>query len=192
MDIVIDSLEMGLDTLWEAGDLEQIPMLDWIAKSIKVVGAVCDRMLIKKIVRFLKPISDVDPEEANHFATRMEDGRFRKRVEENLYLLLDSLDDMAKAVVIGRMFRALMRKEVTYDDYQRLAGAILRMHLADLSDLMELSNGVQPPGLARQELMSTGLIEIVSVPGIRDESVPNRVEITLLGQAVLPYTNDNE
>ena len=74
----------------------------------------------------------------------METRDFRKRVEENLLLLLDRLDDMGKPELIGRLFSAYLRQELAYEDFQRLAGSIDRAYMPDLPLLGDLGKGSSP------------------------------------------------
>jgi hypothetical protein len=65
-----------------------------------------------------------------------DDDKFRDRVVSHLILLLDRLDEIEKASLLGNALRALVLSRVTFDEFTRLASAIDHGHIADLRSLM--------------------------------------------------------
>ncbi len=187
-DMSSEGIEKILDAALEEGVVRDIPVVGWAVKLYRAANDIRGNLFVKKILRFLRPISELDHGERLQFSIRMdEDVDLRQRVEENLLLLLDRLDDMGKPELIGRLFSAYLRQELAYEDFQRLAGSIDRAYMPDLSLLGDLGEGQQPPLQTRQALLMTGLAEIDAVPQVRGEGAENTVRITELGRLLLKY-----
>ena len=114
------------------GDSQLAPV-GWAVKLHRAANDVRGNLFVKKILRFLRPISEIDEAERLRFVSRLDkDEGFRKDVEDNLLLLLDRLDDMGKPELVGRLFTAYLKEDLTYEDFVRLSGDVDRAYLSDL------------------------------------------------------------
>jgi hypothetical protein len=77
----------------------------------------------------------------------------------HLILLLDRLDDMDKADLIGRAFRALVLGKINQEQFSRLAAGIDRSHIADLRELGTIRGEVAIQGPWTFPLAAVSLLE---------------------------------
>lgn len=136
-DASLDTAEALLDGLTAAGDiLEAFPVFGTAAKLIRAGFSIHDRAFMRKMARFLTELQHVSAEERYAFVREMDrDPAFKKKVGEKLILLLDRFDDLEKANVLGKLFRAYLVGRADYDLFGRLAGVIDRVYLPDLARL---------------------------------------------------------
>ena len=119
---------------------------------------VRDYLFLKKLVRFLVALQEVEAEDRRDFQKRIEEDKgFRKRVGENVLLLLDRADDMAKPDLLGKAFLAFLSGAVTFEQFSRMAAGIDRCLLLDLKLLVDAKyNRIDEP--AGANLLPSGLV----------------------------------
>jgi len=85
------------------------------------------------------------------------DEQFGKRVGEQVIVLLDHLDSLEKATLIGRAFRAFCEGHFNAETLQRLTFAIDRVMLMDLARLADFRNKRRSSYHADQAFVNAGL-----------------------------------
>lgn len=136
-DASLDTAEALLDGLTAAGEvLEAFPVFGTAAKLIRAGFSIHDRAFLRKMARFLSELQQVSVDERYTFVRDMDrDPAFKKKVGEKLILLLDRFDDLQKANVLGKLFRAYLVGRIDYELFGRLASIIDRLYLPDLDRL---------------------------------------------------------
>jgi hypothetical protein len=135
-DITAEGLDILLDSALEEGLVQDIPIVGWLVKTYDVMHTVRDRIFLRKILRFLRGTQATTAEERHAFAERMEaDPAYQRQVGESLFLLLDRHETVDKSELLGRVFAALIRQEISEEVFQRYAFIIDRLFLQDLTDL---------------------------------------------------------
>src|SRR5262245_55760126 len=87
--ITQDFADVALDSLLKDGLLRDIPIVSTMVNVTKTAITVRDKLLLRKIIDFVKNISVTD-EEKREFVSRLhEDRKFSRRVGEQLILFLD-------------------------------------------------------------------------------------------------------
>jgi hypothetical protein len=134
--ITAEGLDILLDSALEEGLMQDIPVVGWLVKTYGVVHTVRDRIFLRKILRFLRGTQATTLEERHAFAERMEaDPAYQRRVGESLFLLLDRHETVDKSELLGRVFAALIRQDISEEAFQRYAFIIDRLFLQDLVHL---------------------------------------------------------
>jgi hypothetical protein len=135
-DITPEGMDILLDSALTEGPLRDIPVVGWMVKTYGAMNAVRDWLLVRKILRFLRGTQAATVEQRRAFAERMEaDPAYQRRVGEELFLLLERHETVDKSELLGRVFAALIRQEISYEAYQRYAFIIDRLFLQDLLHL---------------------------------------------------------
>ncbi len=150
--------ELTVDALMGDGLAKDIPFLGTVVGVVKTGFNVRDFLLTKKIIRFLGPISDVDPPGRERMIGRLQDDAgFERNVGEELLLLLDRLDSVQKATFMGRAFAAYLREEIDGSMLQRLNYAIDRVVVTDLAKLAVFSDRQLVDEATLQAFVNAGL-----------------------------------
>jgi hypothetical protein len=135
-DLIAEGLDILLDSALEEGVLRDIPIGGWMFKTVDVITSVRERLYLGKILRFLQGMEGVTDEERDAFAARMEADRdYARRVRESVLLLLDRHETADKSELLGRVFKAFMRREISDEEFHRYAFIIDRLFLQDLLHL---------------------------------------------------------
>jgi len=138
-DRLIDLGESILDAELTDEVLRRIPVLGTISALNQIRLGIKDRLFVRKLARLLHQLHEVPTHERSRFAQQLaDDDTFRDRVLSHLILLLDRLDEIEKATLLGNALRALVLSRVTFEQFTRLASAIDHGHIADLRSLMAL------------------------------------------------------
>jgi hypothetical protein len=135
-DITAEGVEILLDSALDEGLVQDIPIVGWLVKTYGVVNSIRERIFLQKLLRFLRETQATTAEERKAFAERMEaNPDYQRKVGENLFLLLDRHETVDKSELLGRVFAALVRQEISDEEFQRYAFIIDRLFLQDLTHL---------------------------------------------------------
>lgn len=130
--------EVALDRVVKDGILRDIPVIGSIVGVAKAAISMRDTLLVKKLLYFLRELSDTTEEERKNFLQEFEeDLKEQRRVGENLILLLDRLDDLDKPVLVAKLLKAFIRGKISrYDEFVYYSSIVDRMPMMDLSALL--------------------------------------------------------
>lgn len=123
--------EVALDHNLAQGIIRDIPFVSTLASLVHVGRSISDELLIRKLIRFLTALKDVQPEERLRILEKYPDESEEQRaLGENLLLALERLNDTEKPALLARFFAAYIREEIDYTIYTRLAIALEKFNLA--------------------------------------------------------------
>ncbi len=166
----IDLADAVLDQALKEGFLRDVPAIGLIVNVIRTGVTVDNYLFLKKVVRFLGPIAQILDEERHRFASELAaDEKLRRRVGENLLLVLHRLDDMQKPVLLGRIFQAYMKKRIDFSQLQELSTAVDRVKSHNLPALVAFYRAADKPNVneaALQDLALSGLVAIYFGQGL--------------------------
>lgn len=164
-DITTEGMDILFDSALQEGPLRDIPVVGWLVKTYGAMNTVRDWLLVRKILRFLRGTQATTAEERRAFAERMEaDPAYQRKVGEELFLLLDRHETVDKSELLGRVFAALIRQEVAYEEYQRYAFIIDQLFLQDLLHLERHYASVAAFEAARQQGDQTAFEQFLDEP----------------------------
>ncbi|MDZ4860581.1 MAG: hypothetical protein SGI88_16520 [Candidatus Hydrogenedentes bacterium] len=124
-DTITELSEVGLDALFDDGVARDVPIIGTLFSLASGVMTIRDRLFAKKVLRFLAALDDIPREERqaqiDHMAA---DPKERRRIGEQLILLLDRLNDMGKPALLAKAFQAFLKDQIERAQFQALANAI--------------------------------------------------------------------
>ena len=170
-DLTIDVGEAFFDQLLGNGLVRDIPVLGIIINLAKTGKDINNYLFVKKIFRFLTHIEEIPQNQREKFITDIKSNeQFKKRVGENLLLLLDRLDDMQKAEFLSKAFKAYIEGNINYSTYHSLGRAIDRVNLDNLVALVDFyqedSNHKVASDEIMQDLQMAGVVNFIPVTGM--------------------------
>ncbi len=198
-DITVDVLETSLDHFLEEDVIKEIPVFGTLYKAGKVVSGIRESIFAKKILKFLFEINKIPQEERIRFINKLEaEKKFRNKVGEKLIVIIEQLDDLDKPEIIGRLFKAAIKEQITYDDFLRLSSVVQKAYVPDLINLRDGRSELLP----NEQFSSLGIFNwklekdpgaITSVPNtmgsIKFEPALPLIEYNIneLGQKLINY-----
>jgi len=163
-DLTVDLAEVGLDAFLDEGIVRDVPVLATLVGLYRTVGIVRDRILSKKIIRFLVEFGSVPVADREQFVARCAEPNERRRLGETLILLLDRLDDMQKPEALGKLFAAYVRGRYDAEMFLNLSLALDRTPLSSLKELKAFYESQGPRSIHGGEHLSqfafAGLLNI--------------------------------
>ncbi|MFN4275483.1 MAG: hypothetical protein ACK4FJ_04225 [Ferrovibrio sp.] len=139
-DAAKDYMEIGIDAFMNDGFLKEIPIVGTIASMYKSSIAIRDFLFLKKVILFLKNISDTPEESRKKFCDEIEKSEGTKsKAGANLCLLLDRLDDLEKPKIIGKIYKAKLEDRISYLELRRFCMIVERSFLPDLISLSKMN-----------------------------------------------------
>jgi len=169
--LIVDITEPLLDQLLQEGLLRDIPVVGSLVNLAKAGVDVANYLFLQKTIRFLYHLKDIPEEERRRFIDQLDtDEKFKRRVGENLFLLLHRLDDMQKPELLGHIFRAFVVGNIDYVAYQKLSTAVDRIKVYSIPYLLEFYSDQPTPESSDdetlQDLAFCGLVNIPKVEGL--------------------------
>ncbi|MDY6990182.1 MAG: hypothetical protein SWQ30_19240 [Thermodesulfobacteriota bacterium] len=157
----IDLAEVAFDALLKDGTLKNLPIIGSIVTLFKGTLDIRDRICVAKIAQFLFNLASIPLEQRESFEREIRrDAKTKRKVGTSLVLILDRLNDIEKTVFLVRCFGAYLCKNISFDQFRRLSGAI------DIAFVDDLRSICRYPSKAEQEeqtrlssLSRTGFVE---------------------------------
>lgn len=137
-DAGVDIVEASIDSLIDNDVLKEIPIVKTFVGLAQVGANINDKLFLKKILSFLKGISDTDEDERTKMIEEIDSSeKHRIKVGEKLLYLLDNCRDYESAEILAKLFSAFLAKEISYDDYRIAAEVVSEVAAEDISWFIE-------------------------------------------------------
>ena len=134
-EIVTNLSEIGLDTIVGSNVANDIPFISTITQLWKAGVSIRDAIFLRKLAHFLLELSDTDLRKRNEMINKLDQEEYQGKVGEGIILLLERLDSLDKASMLGRAFQAYIQEEISFQSLQRINVAIDRIPIYDLKSL---------------------------------------------------------
>jgi hypothetical protein len=109
-------------------------------QATKSLSSIRDRFFTRKLFYFLHEFEKVPREEIENFVRELDaNPKYARDVGEHIIVLLDNADQVHKATLLGKTFRAYIEKYIDVEDLQRMSSAINRLLICDLEKLESFS-----------------------------------------------------
>ena len=156
-EVVADFYEVGGEAF------SSIPVVGTMFHLARSANTIRDKTLAAKLRRFLEPFTETSQEYRDKFKERlMQDEAETRRVGETLFLVVDRLTDLDKAMILGCLFIAFLNDQLSSSDLRRMAQAVDMSFADDLIDLIESEGEIdQSQELWLKSLVPSGLAEPV-------------------------------
>ena len=159
--IVRDLAEVGLDIFLNEGVLREIPVVKNLYNLGRATVAIYDKLLINKMINFLRELSNVSSEKRQSFVEDINKYPQKKRVcEETLLLLIERADSLEKPSILGRLLKHHILGNISYEDAMRLSLIVNRVYMSDLNYLTRFSSDLKSNPDIAASLQSAGLLKL--------------------------------
>lgn len=167
IDLTLEVGEVAIDSLFDDGLAKDIPFFGLIMKANDAVTSIRGRIFAAKIYKFLKVIGQTSKAERDRV---IDDISCKKGGVEAAGIaildLIDRLDSERKPELVGKLFNACANKDITVEEYLRLADVISKVYLNDI----ELLSDPHPSGLATSQQKNIFMANGLMIMGIKNPS----------------------
>lgn len=141
---ITDIAEVGVDSVLEnMSFLKDIPILGVIIKLFSTTLSIRDYIFMSKIWSFLKPMDEIDSEQREKMFWKLQlNEEYNGKVGDKLLLILEKVDDIQKAKLIGVLFKKTLYGKIDYEVFLRYASIIDKIFLPDLKRLPDYGNPI--------------------------------------------------
>jgi hypothetical protein len=173
-DFGVNSAEIILDSILKEGVLRDVPVIGSIVSLMKVGNGIREYVFLQKLIRFLIQSKDVSERERRRMIDEVNsDPRHETKVGMQIMMLLDRADDLEKASIVGRLFKAFLSERIDYPRFVLLSNIVNRAHLHTLIHLKE--NGHRGSESFQSQLFVLGLMNIdLKMESAIDAGLENR------------------
>lgn len=174
-DISESILELPLNCVLKDENLKDIPIVGYLFKASNLIISIRDRLFLQKILNFLKELNSIDIKTRKQFIKKIEsDLKFKNKLTSNLLLLIERQENIDKASILGKVFRAYINEEVDYRMFIRLSSVIDNSFIEDLLHLISYYKNLEEIEISIGEnLYRSGLVDLNH--GIKDLDENNYV-----------------
>lgn len=165
-DIGVDYLEIGLDSLLDAGPLQEIPVVKTLVSVCKVGMAWHERNMLRQLFAFIQELNsgELTAEQLQKHREEIEQNpqQFEKELGR-ITIILNGQIDLLQSRVFGAIYRSYIGQEIGWDKFCELAEANRRVFINDYKVLARLNwAGIKQPGTSSlyqlDRLVSVGLL----------------------------------
>jgi hypothetical protein len=169
-DIAIEGADIVLDVVTDSELVDELPVVSWIVKAGRIGQSIRDQLFVRKLQRFLMALEQIPDNERMAFGEQLnDDSAVRQDLGEQLIIILDRLDELEKADMLARAFRAYIAEDIPYDLFLRIARVIDRCMIHDLKFAHNFERATDAFANESFDLAASGVIQIVQLPAIRTE-----------------------
>lgn len=132
-DLAVDYSEIALDKILDNDVLNEIPIIKTIVGLYKTGVGIKERFTLKKVAKFLFRLNSVSEKEKAKFLNKLSlKDSYKNEIIEKLLILLDRLDDIDKAEIIGNFFRATIQGKIDVDIFYKFSSIVDKVYIKDL------------------------------------------------------------
>ena len=192
-EIAGEAAEIALDSTLKDGLLKDIPVFGWFFKAYSAYHSITDRMFLKKVALFLSGVSEASENEREKFRNDLNnDVEFRKKVGENLLLLINKHERLEKSYLLGKLMAKVIEEKCSNELFLRLAAALDRATVEDLEDLKKHWQSIKNlPESVQQGLYKCGLLDM-KINAVATDIMPHvsasiNYKLNIVGEKLIEY-----
>lgn len=143
-EVLEDYIEVGIDSFINDGILKDIPIVNTIVAVLKVGKNVHDRNLLKQTLTFIKEFNSENMSKDKLIAYKSTIENNPKKCEEELgrvLILLNSYVDREKSIMLARLYKSYMTKEINWKEFCEYSETINRIYIQDIEILNKIYEG---------------------------------------------------
>lgn len=185
VDIAIDYMEMGLDSVMEDGLLKDVPIVSTVVALYKVGNSFKERHNLKKLYIFIDEINKriVNKERLNEYKEKFQaNDKYRNKEIEYLLVLIDRYINYDKPQMLAKLYLAYLDGIIIWEELTMYAEVIDRFLITDCNMLVSDSEifvtylNVGTESFLR--LVALGLMVDESNNSMFDDDFENGIAIT--------------
>ncbi|MES2972943.1 MAG: hypothetical protein V4757_05010 [Pseudomonadota bacterium] len=166
LEAAMSSGEVVADIAMRDELLSAVPVVGTVFKVLKAFDSVRDAFIERRLRLFVETIDEIPKSQRDRMRQRFEDDPEASHAASVLMLVLDKLNDLDKAPLLGFLLQCYAREEIDTATFKRLAVAV---DLAFPDDLRDFVKGPHvsysyPPGAPepdfRARLLVAGLTRV--------------------------------
>lgn len=151
-------LETGLDYLTTSEVLKAIPIFGIAFKSFSLFQKITESFFCKKLLKFLFELKDIPLDKREKFIAELETDNETNKAGEKILIILNRLNDIRKAEIIGRLFKETILGRINFKDFNRLTHIIDNAYIDDLILLKNNNNLANLNNDIKSHLHQVGLL----------------------------------
>ena len=160
-DVAVDIAEISLDSIMQDGIAKDIPIIGSLFKLYSAGKTISGKIFERKIVAFLIETEKTDKESKEKFYKELKaDDGLKKRTGEVILVMLEKIDDIEKATLLGKLFKRKMEGKIDFELFHRLATVIANTFLPDLKLLTSYKDQNQFVSFTSVSLENSGLVHL--------------------------------
>ncbi len=136
--------ELGIDTLMDSEALKQIPVVSTIIGFCKFGYNLHERHLINELIKFFDAldVGSIDEEKLKEHREYLENNpnAMEKELSRILIILNHNLEER-QSKYLGKFYRALLNKEIKYDEFIVYSRIVVEMFDSDFDILKSFEEG---------------------------------------------------
>lgn len=145
--IAAHAAELGIDAALAAGLLRDLPIISTLVSITKVGLNVRDTLFIRKLLKFLRELKDVSPQERQRMVEKLEsDPDYGRSTGEHLIEILEKLDAHRKPEMTARIFLAYLRGRIDVRTLHRLNHAVDRLPFYEIDTVRKIHEAFTTEG----------------------------------------------
>lgn len=137
-DPIIDSLELGIDSMFDNPLLAELPVVKYFFATGKTIVAIRDKLFLRKTLKFLSDFQHktVDQEELDKRKNAL-DKKEKWIIDEIEFLILtiERTDREEKAKVISELYKEYLNGQLTKYNFEDYCSITERLFLLDILQL---------------------------------------------------------
>ena len=132
-DGLMDVAEYSIDEVFNNEIIKQIPIVKTVIGAIQTGINIHDRLFLKKIVAFLVGINHISEKQRKKVIDKINSSKkYRMKVGEKLLYIIDKCDDYTNAENIAKLFSAMVKGDISYEQYLEASRIISRVSTNEL------------------------------------------------------------
>ncbi|ALW85929.1 hypothetical protein AUC43_12980 [Hymenobacter sedentarius] len=162
LDVIVGPALQSLTKMAEA-----FPVVGLAISGGKAIHDINHQLFLRKLALFLQELDKAPAAEIEDFLQELsEDPSYCRKVGEELILVLNRLDSVDKATLLGRIYGAFMQKRIDAEICKRYSSLVDRAHLPDLIAFSRFTGGhsISEPHFSVIEIEGLALIGVVQFP----------------------------
>ena len=137
-DLVQELGEFGVDSVLSEGVFRDLPILGTIHALCNSFGSIRDYLFTKKLLRFLKSMSELTPVQRTDLMSKIESEKgFSSYAGEKMIEVLSRLDEEVKAELVAKALKLYAEGKIDSSQLQRIWQAIERFLMCDVNALRD-------------------------------------------------------
>ena len=173
-DLTKEGLEITFDAIINNDILKSIPVIGIIVATIRTSKNIINLFFLKKLVSFLKGVSDIQPEKREAMIKKIDkSNKYRQKIGDFLLFQINHCDDDLKAFYLSIAFRAVINEELSYEDFMRISNIINRLPTIDFEDFIKRNEFHEEDTL----LIGCGLLSIHNPANVIEDSEYINIDI---------------
>ena len=190
-DLAVDYSELALDKILDNAVLNEIPIIKTILGLYKTGVGIKERFTLKKVAKFLFRLNNISEKEKAEFINKLSlNDSYKNEIIEKLLILLDRLDDIDKAEIIGNFFKAAIQDKIDVDTFYKFSSIVDRVYIKDLKSFCFFEDNTLSEEIRTEAiLVYTNSVKKSLCPfGIMEEKIKSSDFAIQYGQNHLDYS----